>query len=190
MRTRTQTQLSFRIGRKDKQHMDTIELPILPINTPLQEAFDAMKAADRSAVVSPDEHRLWLFKAGWVVAGMSRGEKTLADLEKRCRVKQVTPKVATEMGIDLAQPHLTMTLVEDFLDKVDRRYLTAALIPSVRKGMAMIITRHEGLAAAIGSGPASWYCTNPDLEDPHHYEPPPLPADRRCRYDGWKIVCA
>ena len=133
--------------------MDTIELPILPINARLRDAFDAMKTADRSAVVSPDEHRLWLFKAGWVVAGISRGEKTLGDLEKRCWVEQVTPKAATQMGIDLAQPHMTMTAVEDFLDKVNRRYLTAVPAPSTKRGMATIITRHEGLKSAIGSGP-------------------------------------
>src|SRR5437879_6251864 len=180
MRTRTRTRLSFEMGEKGQQHMDKIELPILPINAPLREAFAAMKAADRSAVVSPDEHRLWLFKAGWVVAGISRGEKTLCDLEKRCWVEQVTPETASEAGIDLTDPHQTKAAVEDFFGKVNRRYLTAAPVPS-KTGMAMIVTSHEGLTAAIGSGPGSWYCTNPDLEDPHRYEPPPLPADRKCR---------
>jgi hypothetical protein len=173
--------------------MDVVELPVLPIEASLDKAFDAMKEADRSAIVAVDSTRYWLFKAGWVVLGIARGEKVLADLEKRRRVHLASPVEAAQKKIDLMSPTKTPIAVEQFLDTVHRSYLLTdpVLRTSPLHGpMIKIITRHEGLAIEVGSGPTACYCTNPAVaDDPHGYDQP-LPFNNKCTLDGWDIVCS
>ena len=105
--------------------MDIIDLPILPIATPLNDAMAAMRLANRSGVVAieeggnspgPENYRCWLYKAGWVAVGISRGEHILADLEHRRRVHILNAGLASTHGIDLTNLHYTGQAVEQMLD--------------------------------------------------------------------------
>jgi hypothetical protein len=119
---------------------------------------------------------------------MSRGERLLADVERRLKIHlPLLPEVA-KWKINLLAPHETYHAVEQYLDRVGRFYMLAAP-PITTDCTITIITRHEGLTAELSSGPTGYYCSNPRLEDdPHPYMPPPLPHDLKCVIDGWPIV--
>jgi len=170
--------------------MDIVELPVLSIEAQLDEALAEMKQKERSAVVAIDGTRCWLFKAGWVVVGLARHEKVLADVENRTRVHLALPTEVDSYGIDLINPTNTWTAVESFLDNVARRsYMITTTQPLLIGQMAAVVTRHESLAVAVKSGPTDCYCTNPGVgDDPHTYSKP-LPAGAKCVYDGSSIIC-
>ncbi len=178
--------------------MDVIDLPVLPIDAPLKDALGVMRAAERSGIVAIEisayfpesgRYRCWLYKAGWVVVGISRGEYVLGDLEQRRRVHILSDGVTSMRGIDLTNPQHTWQAVEQMLDKVGKSYALAGPAPPSGNSVR-VITRHEELAAEVRSGPADCYCTNPNrLDDPHPYRPPPIPGNGQCLYDGSKIVC-
>lgn len=169
--------------------MDTIDLPVLPIESSLREAFGEMKRAGRSAVIGEDESGAWLFRAAWIVWGIAADKQRLAELENRQSVHRVSPSHKTAQAIDFDNPHGTVSAVETLLDSVVRPYLMKA---SVSFGeMTMIITRHESLKFDFGSGPADCYCTNPNRRDhPHSYSQDDVPDDGKCTRDGSKVVCA
>src|ERR1700682_1351366 len=167
--------------------MDVVNLPVLSIDAPLVDTLAVMKGKKCSAVVARDNDGCWLFKAGWVVVGIARGESVLADLERKWKVHETSASHAAQEGIDLTEPHLTQPAVEQFLDRVGSFYMLATPVPKVGQ-IVKIITRHESLAAEVSSGPSNYYCTNPNLpDDPHPYLPPPLPADLLCTQDGSPI---
>ena len=175
--------------KNESAFMDVIELPILSVDASLQEALVAMKAAGRSAVVAVERNWYWLFKAGWIVAGIARGEKVLAEVEKRRRVHEASGVEIAQHAIDLIDPGQSWIAIEGFLDSVGRSYLLGR--PMAPPGNTVtIITRHEGLAAEVGSGPTDCYCTNPAREDDPHGFDPPLPSGNKCPYDGSDIFCA
>jgi hypothetical protein len=168
--------------------MDTVTLPFLSVKTPLKLALEAMKREKRSAVVARDDDRCWLYKAGWIAVEMAQGERILADVERRRKVDQASPREMASRGINLLAPHDTYHAVEQYLDQVGKSYMLAA--PLITKDETItIITRHEGLTVEISSGPTGYYCTNPNLaDDPHPYLPPPLPHNLLCVIDGSPIV--
>jgi hypothetical protein len=170
--------------------MDVVTLPVLSIEALLEDALATMKDKGRSAVVARDQQRYWLFKAGWVAVERSRGEKILADVERRWRVHEASKVEVAERNLNLVSPHDTYSAVEEFLDHVGRAYMLAAPVDKAGDVIA-IITRHEGYTVEVSSGPTGYYCTNPNRQDdPHPYLPPPLPADLKCTKDGSPIVPA
>jgi hypothetical protein len=168
--------------------VDIVEVPLLSINASLRQAIAVMRQTQRSAVVALENGECWLFKAGWVVAGLAREDRILADLARKYPVHLAPDAEMAQEGIDLTNPRSTWSAAEQFLDRVGKFY--ALGLPTASPGsMARIITRHEGQAAEAGSGPADCYCTNPNQsDDPHAYDQP-IPVDRKCTYDGSDIVC-
>jgi hypothetical protein len=160
--------------------MDVIDLPVVSIKTQLTDALGVMKTNGRSGLVAVENDVHWLFTAGWVVIGIARGKKNLADVDKRWRAQIVTPPTSVNTA---SYQH-----VEDFLDGVSENYML--FTPGPVFETAKIVTRHEGLSQALSLAPSICYCTNPNRpDDPHGYSPP-LPPGNRCKFDGSPIVCA
>jgi hypothetical protein len=157
--------------------MDVIDLPVVSINTQLTDALGVMRTNGRSGVVAVENRTHWLFTAGWVVIGIARGKKNLADVDKRWRAQIVEPKESVQTA--------NHQEIEDFLDGVSENYML--FMPGPVLETTQIVTRHEGLSQALSLAPSICYCTNPN--HPHGYDPP-LPPGNRCNLDGSLIVCA
>lgn len=185
--------------------MDLVQVPVLSLEAPLREAFDKMKQSRRSAVIGASAAGACLFRAGPVVQAIAAGKLLLAEVQVFQKVHLASAEEARNEDLGLVgvlepPPPLNYyrpweAQLERFLDRQGVQYLLAAAgDPTVLalRGLAAVhvITRHEGLALGIGSGPADCYCTNPQQgDDPHGYSSP-LPADGMCVFDRWPIVCS
>lgn len=157
--------------------MDIIDLPVVSIETKLTDAFDILRDNKVSGIVATEKRANWLIKAGWIVVGIARHRKTLADIGARYRVEILQPRSSVDV--------MRHAEVHDLLDSTSSHYMIFS--PGLVRETTKIVTRHEGFAQALSLAPSNCYCTNPDL-DPHGYFPP-LPADHKCIYDGSPIVC-
>ena len=185
---RTRSKLSVRTAHKvELPNMNALDLPMLTMKTPLEEAFVAMKKARRSAVLANDDNACWLFKAGWIAVGISRGQQYLVDLKNRQRVHQPSQREAQK--IDWEIPTKTSTAVKTLLYTTQTSHMVFPPLPNTG-GTARIIMMREALAFDIGSGPSDCYCSEPpEGHDPHEYLRGEVPADGMCLQDHSEIVC-
>jgi len=167
--------------------MKALDLPVLRIETPLKEAFSTMKKSERSAVLATDSQGCWLFKAGWIVVGISHGDTVLADLKQRHRVHQ--PSKSEIQEVNWETPAKTSSQIKTLLYKVQRSYMVSTPFAAAGESARIIMFR-EALAYDIGLGPSDCYCSEPPAgHDPHDYTRDQLPPDGKCFYDRSKIVC-
>jgi len=167
--------------------MKALDLPVLTIKTPLKEAFLAMKQSERSAVLATDYEGCWLFKAGWIVIGISNGVEILADLTQRHHVEQPSNRDIQE--INWETPARSSSHIKTLLYKVQRSYIVSTPLPAAGKSARIIMFR-EPLSYDIGLGPSDCYCKKPPAgQDPHDYSRDDLPPDGRCYYDHSGITC-
>lgn len=161
--------------------MDTIPLPLAPLNTPLRDVLQAMRSHGRSAVVgvgrgeSPD---FFLFLAPDVVLEQAHGGTVLDSVSRRWRL-HVPPVVEDALphgirGIDAEEQ------VHFLFDKTHASYALGAIL---RPNRALVITRSERLAAQLGSAPADCYCDGPGQHDATP------PAGAACPLGDGTIVC-
>jgi len=167
--------------------MNALDLPVLRTKTSLEEAFSAMKSSKRSAVLATDHADCWLFKAGWIVVGISHGDKVLADLKQRHRVHR--PSKSEIHEINWETPAKTSSQIKTLFYKVQRSYIVSTPFPAAGESARIIMFR-EPLAFEIGSGPSDCYCSEPPAgHDPHDYSRGELPPDGKCLFDHSKIFC-
>jgi hypothetical protein len=168
--------------------MRVIDIPVLPIDTPLDEAFAAMRKMKRSGVAARGrDGQYWLFEAGSVVVGRSRGERILADIKKRSRIHRFQPNTLTGLNIDFQKPQQSYRSIGRILGRTDMSYALWGPHQEASR-VTRIMSLSANLAARIGSGPTICYCTNPHRQ--HPYEQWDVPDDGKCTRDGYQIVCA
>lgn len=174
------------IAEKD---LALVDLPVVAIDTPLEEVLRLMKEAGRSGVLVLEGVH-WLYKAGWIVVAKAQGGRTLADVGHCFRVFQTT---ASDVALETGVMSYDRILVDWRAPQrfADKRLFMLGDEAAKPGAIAGILTRDVSLANELSSGPTGYYCTNPlRPDDPHPYLPPPLPADRRCTRDGSPIVAA
>src|SRR4051794_19010650 len=170
------TELETLVTEKD---LALVDLPVVSIDTPLEDVVGLMKEVGRSGVLVLDR-AYWLYKAGWIVVAKAQGARTLAEVGHCFRVFLTTASdVASESGV-MNYDHI---LVDSRVPKrfADKRLFTlgddfakAPPIPRVRP-------RDILFPRKLSWGPPGYYSTTPlRPNDPHPYPPPPLPADRKC----------
>ena len=167
--------------------MDVIDIPRFRLHTSVTEALEAMRRNQRSAGLVITDADPVIVRASQIVVAKATGGRIVSDLAIRWPVQRLGPAEARQFGINLVKPHYTSEAIETFLDRVGKLYAIPNDEPEV--AMARIFTRFESLAAGIRSGPSDCYCVNPNIEEPHPYNPPPIPSGGIC-HCGYKIVCS
>lgn len=162
--------------------MEVIELPLLPLDSGLRDAVAAMRRYQRKAVVGTEGEHFWLFKVGQVFRGLAEGRKSLSRLERQWPVVPVRPEAPNYLRLDLVFPYRTGTDFETFLDSARASYA----LTSAASAVAVVVTRHEGLAAEVSSGPKDCYCAN---EPPHEFPPPKVSSGQTCPICGKPVYC-
>lgn len=180
------------------------------VDASLKQALDAMKTAERSAVVVRSPGGISMFKAGIVVQGLAQGKETLADLSAReTSIHSFGDEEAAAIGggfnvlhdlwrsesqgLLTAKDFTRLTSIRSNLDNlfqgIEPHYISGPSDSLVRD-LAAVVSRNEYVGAPLLSAPPDCYCTNPACgDDPHPYNKP-IPANGLCILDGWKIVCS
>jgi hypothetical protein len=166
-----------------KRPMDVVELPLLPMGTPLRSAITIMRSQNRSAVAAQEAGIYWLFTAGQIYAGSAHHAQALSDLDKKVSVPAIPKSDIEAAGADLRNPHLTWRQFEELLDQKATQY---AIIASVADSVT-IVTRHETLAAKVSVGPKDCYCSGPNE---HEFPPPPARAGDLCPLCSYPVYCS
>lgn len=162
--------------------MDTIELPLLPADAPLRFSLDLMRSAGRSAVIRDSGGKVDLLKAGIIFGGLAHQVSKLAKLGSSDPIFRLSISEIKEWNLDPADPHNTWDRYENFLDS--KHYSYALLSSTPVSGV--VVTRHEGLTAAIGSGPKDCYCLGPGQ---HEFPPPSKSSKDQCDRCTYKVHC-
>jgi len=176
--------------------MGTVKLPFLPAKTNLGKTLSTMKAHGRSAVITAENGDYWVVHAGAIVSGKARGAKSLSDLRRERSFRlPVMREIATRRPLEVRVPGRLRTGIEpaDLEKWLDGKGHSYALPSPIRRGLSNIraltvLTANMNLAQNLGAGPSGCYCTNPNIEFPHSYNPPPVPSDGIC-HCGYKIDC-
>lgn len=162
--------------------MDVIELPLVYLDSKLRDAVAAMRRYERRAVVGIEGNSFWLFKVGQIFRGLAAGQKSLAELEKQWSVVPVQPPAPNYPRLDVVFPHQTGPEFEKFLDSAGASYA----LTSAGRAVAVVVTRHETLAAEISGGPKDCYCSN---EPAHEFPPPKVSTGDKCPICGKPVYC-
>jgi hypothetical protein len=167
--------------------METVDLPLVLVDSTLRDAFQLMESAERSGFVAVLDNQVWLYKAGEVVLSISEGKQTVRDLDKKLPVGVASEVQVTRADLDWLNPHHTYQAFESLLESINHSYLMMRL-PGTRDSgtMVRIITRYETLGYELNSGPVQCYCTNVN-SGPHECRR--MPPDRRCVICGQPIRC-
>jgi hypothetical protein len=183
--------------------MDIIQLPAVPIVTPLRAALNIMAESHRSAVVTQTPYGIWMVSSSEVRAGINRREERL---DKLTNIKMVTfnpieifaarpGMVGPPPALSLLQPmgsrHFPMNMAPFDPYKLDQillgtpdDYTVIGQVP----GIAYVLTRHEWLADIYADPPPRCACGNP--VHVHEYgESDHVSSGEQCRVCTYTITC-
>jgi len=135
--------------------MDVVEIPILQSFVGPEEALQRMRQYNRSAVVVQTGTARRLLEAGQVFRGLAQGAVSLEEVAGGVELYAPNAQVLAESGADVQDPFATYEVYETLLDRAG----SAFGILGTARDMAFVLTRHEGLGARLGGGPANCYCT-------------------------------
>lgn len=156
----------------------------------LGKAISEMKTHGRSAVITANKGDYWVLHAGEIVVGKARGAVSLYDLRRGRSFEFPGAGEISSRRIRIIRSAKGRADVETVLKGMRSSY---ALTSPIARGLSSIralsiITANATLAQRLGAGPSSCYCTNPNLDYPHPYNPPPVPRGNMC-FCGHEIVC-
>ncbi len=148
------------------------ELPILPADTPVSEAFAPMIVHERSGIVTRGGSEARIVTFGALEKALKAGVSTLADVtesEPALVVAEVYPKFSNP-------GQLTTTLSS-------RKFKYGVLQGSY---LARILSVSEGFATVYLATPPGFKCKNPN--DPHYYPPNRLKSgSKQCVQCGYSV---
>ncbi len=162
--------------------MDVIDLPLMYLDSRLRDAVAAMRRYERRAVVGTEGNSFWLFKVGQVFRGLAAGRKNLSELERQWPVAPVMPPALNYPWLNVVFPHQAGSEFEKFLDSAGASYA----LTSASRAVAVVVTRHESLAAEVSGGPKDCYCSN---EPPHEFPPPKVSTGQKCPICEKPVYC-
>lgn len=158
--------------------MDVTHLPLLPNDTRVETAFNAMRWLQRSAVIRKGND-LQLVCAGAIVLALAKNLTGFSNLESKSEVREVTSADVQHFGLDLNDPKQTPSNYNQFLDHYGTHYAVLDSVP----GLALVVTRHEDETIALNNAPGGCYCEGPLT---HKHPAPPTRIKCKC---GHKILC-
>jgi hypothetical protein len=172
--------------------MDIIQLPAVPLLTPLKAALSIMRASHRSAVVTEAAAGTLVVSARDVRLGINRQKKTLQDLEgmETIPFERVLLPAETRlppMGVKhrrLNMVALDTAAFDRILSGTQGHY---ALIGHI-VGTAYILTRFETRAELYAEPPKQCACGNPNYL--HEYdEADNVSTGQTCQFCPFTITC-
>jgi chaperonin GroEL len=161
--------------------MNVMHLPLLPAESSLRSALEAMRSHQKSAVVRQAGSKFDLFKAGEIFWGLAHQVASLSGLTSSLPAHNLSPNEIAQWALNISSPPATRRKYENFLDSVG---LTYAVIKATQ-GTAIVVTRHEYNEVGYG-GPKDCYCLGPDH---HDFPPPTVSPGSTCNQCSFKIHC-
>ena len=172
--------------------MEVLQLQILSADETLPHALRLLKRGRQGGLAVRQGSDLWLVTAGVIVQSMAKGLGTLGEVEPRTRIHR-------SEGADASRPRVEFGVTDGGERGEANRppsrsagrhaYVTAGSVGAARTSIR-VETPHLEFARVLRLAPEDCYCTNPaQKEHPHSYSKP-LPADGKCLYDDFPIVCS
>lgn len=159
--------------------MQVVDLPIVAISTELGAAIKMLRKLKRGALLAKHKEAYFLFSAGNIVVGRSKGVKTLAELPLSAYERVAGPETTRKrFALTVALPDFGGSARKDAPDYV---------LGKVSGGSARLRIRDSALAVEYVSGPKDYYCDGPWRHD--DFPPPSVSEGDPCPHqDGYKIV--
>lgn len=158
--------------------MRVVDLPIVAISTELGAAIKMLRKLKRGALLAKQKKAYFLFSAGNIVVGRSKGMKTLAELPLSAYEVAGPETTRKRYALVVALPDFGGSASKDAPDY---------LLGKVSSGSARLRIRDNAVAVKYVSGPKDYYCDGPWHHD--DFPPPDVSEGDDCPYkDGYKIV--
>jgi hypothetical protein len=153
--------------------MQIVDLPLMHTAATPQQALNAMRAAQRSAVVLDHDGTTSLVMGGAIAAAWKEGLPTLDAIADRKSVTTLTPEVSAQHSLDTGNPFNTQDEFHTFFSTVAPNYAIPLITDAHRQAdptFVSVITASETmlpslvmLGAYICNGPSRHTFPDPDV---------------------------